>query len=320
MEIIEMETQVITQLNKNSMETRHQKITPFLWFDSNAEEAVKFYSTVFTNTKTKTITRYSDAGSRASGMQKGSVMTISFQIEGYEIVAINGGPFLKINPSLSFFVNCQSTDEIDTLWNKLSKNGNVMMPLDNYPFAEKYGWIQDQFGVSWQLIIQDRQQKITPCLMFSGTHHLMAEKAIQFYTALFKNSGIIELVRYGSDVGPEGAIVHCKFSLEGQEFVAMDSHEYMPVDFTPGVSMVVNCDNQKEIDYYWDKLAEGGDENAQQCGWLQDQFGFSWQVVPPFWADLMQDGDPSKAERAMAAVLKMKKIIIDEVQRAIDLV
>ena len=308
-----METQTKTESDRMKKGMKIQKITPFLWFDRQAEEAVNFYITAFRNSEIKTTTRYSSDGARASGMPENSVMTMAFQIEGKDFVAINGGPVFQINPNISFFVNCESVLEIDRLWKKLSVDGTLMMELDNYPFAEKYGWIQDKFGVSWQLILPEREQKITPCFMFTGDQHKKAEEAIHFYTSIFSDSKIIQLERYGKEVGPEGAVVHCKFMLNGQEFVAMDSHENMPMNFNPAISMVVNCETQDEIDYYWDKLGEGGFEGAQQCGWLQDKFGVSWQIVPNVLGELL-----SKGGNVMQTMLQMKKLDIKMLQDAVN--
>ena len=308
-----METQTKIEPDRMKKGKKIQKITPFLWFDNQAEEAVNFYITTFRNSEIKTTNRYNSDGARASGMPENSVMTMAFQIEGQDFVAINGGPIFQITPTISFFVNCETIQEIDRLWGILSKNGTVMMELDNYPFAEKYGWIQDKFGVSWQLILPEREQKITPCFMFTGDQHKKAEEAIHFYTSIFSDSKIIQLERYGKEVGPEGAVVHCKFMLNGQEFVAMDSHENMPMNFNPAISMVVNCETQDEIDYYWDKLGEGGFEGAQQCGWLQDKFGVSWQIVPNVLGELL-----SKGGNVMQAMLQMKKLDIKMLQDAVN--
>jgi predicted 3-demethylubiquinone-9 3-methyltransferase (glyoxalase superfamily) len=313
-----METQIITKPGKDLKGTLKQKVSPFLWFDSNAEEAVNFYISIFKNSKINIVTHYGAEGAKASGQQKGSVMTIAFQIEGQDFVAINGGPVFQITPSISFFVNCDTPQEIDKLWGKLSDGGTVMMKLDKYPFSERYGWIQDRYGVSWQLILPFREQKISPCLMFTGSQHKKAEEAINYYTSIFKNSGIIQLERYTADQGPEGAVIHCRFMLNRQEFTAMDSHIPLPHEFNPAISLVVNCETQEEIDYYWEKLSEGGDERYQQCGWLQDKYGVSWQVVPAAWDEIMSDSDPEKSEKAMRAVLQMKKIDIDTVMRAIE--
>jgi predicted 3-demethylubiquinone-9 3-methyltransferase (glyoxalase superfamily) len=309
-----METQIKPDSVKKNKGTKIQKITPFLWFDNQTEDAVNFYLNVFNNSRIKTTTRYGKEGAKASGMPKNSVMTMAFQIEGQDFVAINGGPIFKINPTISFFVNCENIQEIDRLWGKLSESGTVMMELDSYPFAEKYGWIQDKYGVSWQLILPGRDQKIVPCFMFTGDQHRKAEEAINFYTSIFSDSKIIQLERYGKEVGPEGAVVHCKFTLNGQEFVAMDSHENMGMNFNPAISMVVNCETQEEIDFYWDQLTKGGFEGAQQCGWLQDKYGVSWQIVPNILGELLSD--PAKSGSVMQVLLQMKKLDIKMLQDA----
>jgi len=295
-----------------------QKITPFIWFDNQAEEAVNFFTSIFKNSKIKTVTRYGEAGAKVSGMQKGTVMTIAFQIEGQEFVAINGGPVFEITPSISFFVNCENQQEIEALWEKLSKGGTVLMELDKYPFSEKYGWIQDKFGVSWQLILAGRMQKITPCLMFAGERHKKAEEAINFYISVFRNSDILQLERYTAGQGPEGAVVHARFLLGGQEFTAMDSHMEHNFNFTPAISFVVNCETQEETDHFWGKLSEGGDERAQQCGWLQDKYGVSWQVVPVALGKMLSDTDPERLERVMHSLLQMKKIDIKSLKKVYD--
>jgi predicted 3-demethylubiquinone-9 3-methyltransferase (glyoxalase superfamily) len=311
-----METQVLRKTDVNKKRGTTQKITPFLWFDNQAEDVAHFYTSIFGNSKINFVTHYGAAAERAVGVKKGSIMTVAFQIEGQEFVALNGGPVFNITPTISFFVHCNSIQEIDALWVKLSEGGTVMMKLDRYPFSEKYGWIQDKFGVSWQLILPGRKQKIAPCLMFAGNQHKKAEEAINFYISVFPNSKIIQLERYKADQGPEGAIIHSRFTLDGQEFIAMDSHQELSYNFNPAVSMVVDCETQEDIDYYWEKLSEGGDEMAQQCGWLKDKYGVSWQIVPTGWSDIMLD--PEKSEKAMEAVFQMKKIDIKTVQRAME--
>lgn len=294
-------------LKKNS-ESDIQKITPFLWFDTQAEEAADFYTSIFKKSEIKSVSKYTEAGAKASGMQNGSVMTVVFLIEGQEFVAINGGPVFKFSPVISFFVNCKSVEEIDDLWTKLSNGGTTMMELGKYPFSDKYGWIQDKYGVSWQLILQERQQKITPCLMFTGANHKKAEEAINFYISIFRNSGILQLERYTADQGPEGAVVHSKFLLDGEEFNAMDSHISLPYEFNEAISFVVNCKDQPEIDHYWENLSDGGDEKAQQCGWLKDKYGVSWQITPVEWEEMLQNAGPEKTEKLMRSILKMKKL------------
>jgi predicted 3-demethylubiquinone-9 3-methyltransferase (glyoxalase superfamily) len=313
-----METQVKEKPIEKIKEMGMKRLTPFLWFHKEAEEAVNFYTSLFGNSKIKRIARYSDEGAQATGMPKGSVMTVDFQLQGQDFAALNGGPAFTISPSISFFVNCDNLDEINRLWAKLSEGGTIFMEFDTYPFSEKYGWVQDKFGVSWQLILPGREQKIAPCLMFSGEQHLKAEEAINFYTSVFNNSGIIQLERYVAGQGPEGAVVHAKFTLDGQEFIAMDSHINLQNNFNPAVSFVVNCGSQKEIDYYWNKLSEGGPEQAQQCGWLQDRYGVSWQVVPTALIEMLNHPNKAKAGRVMQAMLQMKKLDIDALTKAFE--
>jgi predicted 3-demethylubiquinone-9 3-methyltransferase (glyoxalase superfamily) len=158
-------------------------------------------------------------------------------------------------------------------------------------------------------------QKITPFLWFDN----QAEEAAKFYTSIFKNSKIENVTRYdeeGSKVSgrPKGSAMTVPFQIEGQEFVALNGGPLFK--FTEAISFVVNCETQKEVDYYWEKLSAGGEE--VQCGWLKDRFGLSWQVVPTVLAEMLQDKDPQKAQRVMAAMLKMKKIEITDLKKAYD--
>ena len=260
-----------------------------------------------------------------TGQKEGSALTICFQIEGQEFIALNGGKDFQINPSISFFVNCDTSEEIDRLWLKLSDSGEVLMELNKYPFSEKYGWVKDKFGVSWQLILMDNKQKVTPCLLFTGEHFKKAEEAINFYISIFRNpalpaesSGIIQLEYYQPDQGAEGAVVHARFKLNSQEFIAMDSNLEHNFDFNPAISFVVNCKTQEEIDYYWNKLSEGGVEEAQQCGWLADKFGVSWQIVPAVLGKLLSGPDPARTDRVMQAVMQMKKLDFKTMQQAYE--
>jgi predicted 3-demethylubiquinone-9 3-methyltransferase (glyoxalase superfamily) len=317
-----METQIKTNNETNEERTVRQTITPFLWFNDNAETAVNFYTSLFKNSAILKMIRYGDKGAEIAARPEGSVMTVDFQLEGQAFAAINGGPIFEINPAISFFVSCDTPQEIDILWERLSDGGTVMMELDNYPFSEKYGWIQDRFGVSWQLILQGRAQKIAPCFMFAGVQHKKAEEALNFYVSVFADavvptgrSEIMYQEHYKAGQGPEGAVVHSRFTLGGLEFVAMDSHMQQDINFSPAVSLAVNCETQEEIDYYWDRLTEGGDVSAQQCGWLQDKYGVSWQVVPSIIGSLMSD--PIKSQRVMQALFPMKKLDIETLINAL---
>ncbi|MEW5844222.1 MAG: VOC family protein [Bacteroidota bacterium] len=290
-----------------------QKITPFLWFDNNAEDAVNFYTTLFKNSKEGSASHYGEEGAKVSGRPKGSVMTVPFQIYGQDFIALNGGPLFKFNPSVSFFVNCKTADEVQTLWDKLSVDGTALMPLDKYHFSEKYGWIQDKYGVSWQLILSmgEVKQTIIPSMLFVQNVCGRAEEAIKFYTSVFSNSKLLTTFRYsaGQEPDKEGTLAFADFILEGQIFAAMDSAHDHKFSFNEAISFIVNCESQGEVDYFWQKLTDGGEE--VQCGWLKDKYGVSWQIVPAILIKLLQDKDAEKSKRVMQAMLQMKKIDIE---------
>jgi len=296
------------------------KITPFLWFDSNAEEAIDFYTASFKNSKIGKVVRYDEAGATVSGRPQGSVMTATFKLGRQDFIALNGGPHFKFNPSISFFVNLETAAEVDNLWEKLSDSGTELMELQMYDWSEKYGWIQDKFGLSWQLNLgrkADVEQLITPSFLFVGKQHGRAEEAVRFYTSIFKNSTISGILRYQfGEEEPEGTVKHAQFKLEGGAFMAMDSSLDHAFNFNEAISFSVDCATQKEVDYYWERLSKGGDEKAQQCGWLKDQFGVSWQIVPRVLPEFLQDKDPQKSQRVMQAMLQMKKLDIAELKRA----
>ncbi|HEY5791982.1 MAG TPA: VOC family protein [Chthoniobacterales bacterium] len=160
-------------------------------------------------------------------------------------------------------------------------------------------------------------QRITPFLWFDR----QAEEAVNDYISIFKNSKITSVTRYdeaGAKASgqPAGTVMTVAFQLDGQDFVAINGGPHF--QFSCAVSFVVNCETQDEVDYYWEKLSAGGDETAQQCGWLADKYGLSWQVVPTVVPELLTAGDPEKSRRVMQAVLQMKKIDIETVLKAAE--
>jgi predicted 3-demethylubiquinone-9 3-methyltransferase (glyoxalase superfamily) len=160
-------------------------------------------------------------------------------------------------------------------------------------------------------------QKLAPCLWFDH----QAEEAARYYTGIFKNSKIGRISRYG-EVGreihgrPPGSVMTVEFELEGQKFTALNGGPVFT--FNEAVSLQIICETQQEVDYYWDRLTKGGDEKAQQCGWLKDKYGLSWQVVPAVLPELMSDPDQEKSDRVMEALLPMKKLDIDQLKRAFE--
>ncbi len=283
-----------------------QKITPFLWFDDQAEEAINFYVSIFENSKVVNANRGPD----------GKLFTATFQLEGQEFMALNGGPQFKFTPSVSFFVTCETAVEVDELWQKLSEAGTVLMPLDTYPFSEKFGWLEDKYGLSWQLNVGSLSQKITPFFMYVGDHG-QAEEAIELYTSLFADSRIINIERFGEgEGGVVGAVKHATFALNGQLFMAMDGGAGHVFTFTEANSFFVDCESQAEVDELWQKFTAEGEESM--CGWLKDKFGVSWQIIPTALMEMLGDEDPEKAKRVMDAMLQMQKIDIQKLEEARD--
>ena len=288
-----------------------QKIVPHLWFDKEAKEAAAFYASLFENSKIKSITTI-------TGTPSGDCDVVTFDLAGQEFRAISAGPYFKLNPSISFFVVFSNEEEIEAVWNALVNGGKVLMPYNTYPWAHKYGWLQDTYGLSWQLSWSEHhkvEQKITPFLMFTKDLAGKTKEAIETYTGVFPNSNIQMVAPYvNGDGDKEGFIKHSRFTLDGQHFMAMDSS--MPHDFTfnEALSLTVNCDTQEEIDYYWGKLSAV--PQAEQCGWLKDKYGVSWQIVPSAMSDMMASGNKEKVAQVTQAFLTMKKFDIKTLEDA----
>jgi predicted 3-demethylubiquinone-9 3-methyltransferase (glyoxalase superfamily) len=276
------------------------KIYPCLWFDGKAKEAAEFYCSVFED----------------SVITSDTPMVVIFESAGQQFMCLNGGPQYTFNPSVSFYVVCETEEETERVWKSLSQGGTALMPLDKYDWSDKYGWIQDRFGVSWQVSwgrMEDVGQKFTPALMFTGDQNGKAEQAIGFYHSVFEDSGIRGILRYEKgENDSEGNVKHAQFTLRGLVFMAMDSSFPHQFGFNEAVSLVVDCETQEQIDHFWSKLTEGGQEG--QCGWLKDQFGVSWQIIPAILGELMSD--PSRSEKVINAFLQMKKFEIEKLVNA----
>lgn len=296
------------------------KLSPCLWFGNTAEEAINFYLSLFPNSKMHSVKRYPDEVNFEpwKGLE-GKIITAIFDLNGQSFLALDGGPFFKFNPSISLTVNFATAEEVEGLYNKLIEGGKTLMPLDKYPWSEKYAWLEDRFGLSWQISVGQNTGKIVPSYMFVGKYFGKAEEAINFYTSIFKNSSIDLIARYeAGEQDQEGKVKYAGFTLEGQKFSAMESSAMHQFEPNGAISIQIECAGQEEVDHYWSKLSEGGAPEAQQCGWLQDKYGFSWQVVPKLLGELLGDPDKAKADRVMQAMLKMKKIVIADLQAAAD--
>jgi predicted 3-demethylubiquinone-9 3-methyltransferase (glyoxalase superfamily) len=301
------------------MKKTHHNFVNGLWFDRQAEEAARFYTSVFPDSRMGDITYFGKEGFEIHGGPEGSVMTADFTLSGTAFQGVNGGPLFKMNPSISYFVVCETEKETKHLWNSLLQGGKVLMPMDKYDWSEQYGWVQDKFGLSWQISlgkISDVGQKITASFLFVGDQCGRAEEAIKFYTSIFPNSGIRGIMKVpAGSKEQESNVMHGQFHLNGTQFMIMDSADNHDFKFNEGVSIIVNCTTQEEIDHYWYKLsADGGQEI--ECGWLKDKFGVAWQIVPVQLEEMLKSKDKAKTERVTKAFLRMRKFDIAQLEDA----
>ncbi len=289
-----------------------KKITPHLWFDKEAKEAAEFYCSVFDNSKIKGVQTLHNTPS-------GDADIVSFELSGQPFMAISAGPLFKFNPSVSFLVVAETEAEVDDLWAKLSPGGGALMPLGEYPFSKRYGWTTDKYGLSWQITLKgdyDYKQKITTSLLFVGEVCGKAEEAMNFYASVFPESKVGDIARYPAGMEPEkeGSVMHGSVTLNGQEFFAMDSAREHNFKFNEAISLMVPCENQAEIDQYWEKLSAVPE--AEQCGWLKDKYGLSWQITPTALDKMMSEGTPEEIDRITQAFLKMKKFDLAQLDKA----
>lgn len=296
-----------------------QKIVPHLWYDKEAKKAAEFYTSIFPSSTITDVTVIHDTPS-------GDAETVSFELWGQKFMAISAGPYFKMNPSISFMVNFDPSrdkgarEKIIEVWEKLSEGGTALMPFDKYPFSEKYGWVQDKYGLSWQLILTDpdgeERPNIIPSLLFVGDNCGRAEEAMDFYLSVFKDGKQGHITRYPEGMEPDkaGTIMFSDFNIENLWFVGMDSAHEHKFQFNEAISFLVYCETQEEIDYYWEKLSAVPE--AEQCGWLKDKFGISWQIVPFEMDELMAKGSPEQIARVNEVIQKMKKFNLEEIQKA----
>lgn len=265
---------------------------PCLWFDTQAAEAAAYYTSLF---KDAVIT------------ESNPIVTM-FRIGEKQFMCLNGGPKFSITPSISLFAYCKNVEETNALWNKLIQGGSAMMEINQYPWSERYGWLKDKYGLTWQISVANpgESESIRPSMLFTGSVFGKAEETMRFYTSTFKNSSITRLSHYPSGDVNEGKVLYAEFELNGYQAIAMDGPGDHAFTFNEGLSFVVTCETQDEIDYYWNTLSKGGEESM--CGWLKDKYGVSWQIVPGILNDLMRD--PQRSQRVVQAFLKMKKFNI----------
>ncbi len=288
-----------------------KKIIPHLWFDTEAVAATELYTSLFPDSQIKNTVTIPNTPS-------GDTAIVSFTLAGQNFMAISAGPYFKLNPSISLFVTFDTQEEIDAVWNKLVDGGTVLMEYNEYPWAKKYGWLQDKYGLSWQLSMSEHHQtgqKITPMMMFTQDVAGKAQDAITTYTNIFPDSKTDMVVHYEKGEGDkESFIKHARFTLNGLAFMAMDSSGPHTFTFNEAISFIIKCDTQEELDQYWEKLSAV--PQAEQCGWCKDIYGVSWQIVPTQMDDMMTNGTKEQVARVTAAFLKMKKFDIATLENA----
>jgi predicted 3-demethylubiquinone-9 3-methyltransferase (glyoxalase superfamily) len=305
-----------------------QKIIPHLWFDKEAKEAAEFYTSLFPESK---VTHASLLRNTPSG----DCDVVSFQLWNQKFMAISAGPLFKFNPSISFIVNFDpllfgsssdpgkaAREKIDIVWNQLAEGGTALMEIGEYPFSKRYGWIKDKYGVSWQLMLTDPagepRPPIIPSLLFVKSKCGKAEEAMNFYLSVFKNAKAGALHRYPKGMEPdkEGTVMFADFMLENGWFAAMDSAHEHNFDFNEAISFLVSCTDQAEIDYYWQKLS--AIPEAEQCGWLKDKYGVSWQISSAIMEEMMSKGSQEQIDRLTKAFMPMKKLNIATLKEAYE--
>jgi len=283
------------------MEKLNNAIYPCLILKGKVAEATDFYIDTFGSGKV---------------IQTNPIVTF-IALSGQNFMLLNDGTASVPNATFSFMVVSENPEETEQYWNKLIEGGKDLMPLDSYEWSVKYGWVQDKYGISWQLFTGPKNalsQKFSPSLMFTGDNAGKAAEALQFYTSLFPKSSVEGVWEYSGDDGDtKGLIKHAQFSINGLIATVMDSSAAHNAEFNEAVSLVVNCDTQEEIDKYWEQLtADGGQE--VMCGWLRDKYGLSWQIVPKIIGELVTD--PERGPRVLNEVMKMKKLIIADLVNA----
>ncbi|MGY1552737.1 VOC family protein [Microbacterium sp. A588] len=295
-----------------------QKIVPNIWCNQNADEAGAFYADVFPDTTATVGATYPNEIDEWQAQFAGKTLTVDVAIDGYLLTLINAGDEFRPNPSVSFMLNFDplrfdgdrdtARASLDETWAKLSDGGSVMMELGEYPFSPRYGWVQDRYGVSWQLLLTNPEGEprpfVIPQLMFAGPVQNLAREAATFYSSLFPAAGVGFIAEYPEQTGPAdaGSVMFGEFRLAGQWFAMMDSAIVQDFTFDCGVSLEVRCTDQAEIDEYWNALSSMPE--AEQCGWLADRYGLCWQIVPENMGELM--ARPGAYEKMM----QMKKLII----------
>ena len=282
-----------------------------LCFNNQAEEAVKFYTSVFDQSEITREIRY----------PKPNVESVAydFTIENQAFAAFNGDSDFKMNPSFSLMISLDTAEEVDTLYAKLAKGGKDLMPLDAYPFSDRYAWVEDQFGLSWQIMLAPdvpKNHKIRVSLLFAGQYCGQAEQALKDYATIFQMAapGHINYYQKGEAQDGRAKVNYAELNVGDQQLVFMDHGFGSDEEFSEAISFLIVAGAQSEVDYYWDKLS--AHEESEAMGWLKDSHGISWQVVPQAYLQIMETANEEQKKRVLDALFKMKKMDVARLENA----
>lgn len=287
------------------------QLVSYLWFDNQAEEAVAFYLSLFEGEITNR--------QMFENIPTGEALEISFTLENMKFAAWNGGDSVKLNSSISVIVTLKSAQEVEDLYAQLMEGGKELMPLDSYPFNERYAWVEDKFGLSWQLLVDENassNQKLRPSLLFSGQYCGKAEEALVFYQEVFEKAetGPIHHYQEGEAQDERAKINYSELHVLEQSLVLMDNGYGGDFEFNEGYSFLILCSSQAEVDFYFEKLSFVPE--AEQSGWVKDPYGVSWLIIPIRLYDLMASSTDEEQARISEALLKMKKLDIEALEDA----
>ena len=267
-------------------------LTPCFWFASEAVAAFSTYEKAF-------------AGSKITN-STGFLSELS--LGASKIAGMNGGPSFVPNRSISIYAELLTIEAVDFAYEVLKEGGEILMELKSYDWSKRYGWVQDKWGVNWQLTLAmpGEQASLSPAMMFAYHQQGRAREAISFYQEVFADAQVL-FIADATSPGPndQPEVLHAQVMLGGNKVVLFDSGVPQELSFTEGVSLMLPVETQAEIDHYWDSLVAGGGDEGQ-CGWCKDRFGVSWQIFPSKLGQWLSD--PQKGGRAGAVMRTMKKL------------
>lgn len=287
-------------------------LTPCFWCNGTLTEQARAYAALFPDARINGLPA-------ADWQPRDGLIFVVLDLDGSPVALLDGGPAFAPTPALSLFVLRDTADAVRALWAALSDDGQILMPLGEYPWSPLYGWVRDRWGVTWQVAqgpLADTGQAVTPYLTFAGPAAGRARAALDLYMRAFPGASLDGIMDHdGSGPDAAGTVMHAQLRLAGGALMLGDSAHGHDWGFGTGVSLMAECETQAEIDRLWDLLiADGG--APSRCGWLTDPHGLSWQVLPAWLGRTMASADADTAARIMAAFMPMSKLDLATLQAA----